>query len=33
MELDEQGATHVLDAQAWYQRRDRLQRLGGRPMP
>jgi WD40 repeat protein len=31
MELDEQGASHVLDAQTWQQRWQNLQQLGGPP--
>jgi WD40 repeat protein len=33
MEMDEQGATHVLNGPAWHERRERLQQLGGPPMP
>ncbi len=31
LELDEQGAIHVLEPSAWRQRRDRLEQLGGPP--
>jgi WD40 repeat protein len=33
MELDADGATHVLDDAAWRQRKQRLQELGGPPLP
>jgi WD40 repeat protein len=33
MELDDQGVIHVLDASTWYQRRQRLNELGGPPVP
>jgi hypothetical protein len=32
MELDPDGTLHVLDASAWKERRQRLQRLGGTPV-
>jgi hypothetical protein len=33
LEVDELTAVRVLDAAAWQQRRDRLQKLGGPPAP
>jgi WD40 repeat protein/tRNA A-37 threonylcarbamoyl transferase component Bud32 len=33
LELDESGAVHVLDAEAWQQRRQRLEQFGGPPLP
>jgi WD40 repeat protein len=33
MELDENDVFHVLDAAEWQERRQRLEELGGAPMP
>jgi WD40 repeat protein len=33
MELDEKGAVGIVDAEAWQERRQRLQELGGPPLP
>jgi hypothetical protein len=33
LEVDELTAVRFLDAKTWQQRRDRLQKLGGRPVP
>ena len=33
IEVDELTVVHVLDAATWQQRRQRLQELGGPPMP
>jgi hypothetical protein len=33
MELDDNGAVHLLDAATWRKRRQRLHELGGPPLP
>jgi WD40 repeat protein len=33
MELDENGMAMALDAKTWLERRDRLQKRGGPPLP
>jgi eukaryotic-like serine/threonine-protein kinase len=33
LELDDDGVIHVLDAPTWQERRQRLEDLGGPPLP